>query len=64
MSYSKLNNLFPEKKCKKCGNIFIAAPMHRFREGRAFYCSWTCFLHRHDTHKKSTLITKGNQEND
>ena len=42
------NQLIPEKRCRKCHKKFIAAPEHRYREGSAFYCSWTCYLHRHD----------------
>lgn len=37
-----------EKKCKKCGKRFIAAPMHIYKEGGKYYCSWTCYLHRKD----------------
>ena len=45
ITYSKT---FREKKCKKCGKIFYAAPEHRYREKSRFYCSWTCFLRRND----------------
>ena len=51
MSISKTlnyNQLIPEKRCRKCKKMFIAAPEHIYREGSAFYCSWTCYLHRHD----------------
>ena len=51
MSISKTlnyNQLIPEKRCRKCHKKFIAAPEHRYREGSAFYCSWHCYLHRHD----------------
>lgn len=41
--------ILPEKKCKKCGKYFIAAPQHIYRKGSLFYCSWTCYLHRNDT---------------
>lgn len=37
-----------EKKCKKCGKEFIAAPEHIYHEGTKYYCSWTCYLHRND----------------
>lgn len=42
------DQIIPEKKCKKCGKIFVPAPMHRYREGSKYYCSWTCYLHRKD----------------
>lgn len=35
-----------EKKCPKCGKMFIPAPMHSLRDVNGFYCSCTCFLHR------------------
>ena len=43
---------FPEKKCKKCGKIFIPAPMHVYHVGSKYYCSWPCYLHRDDTEVK------------
>ncbi len=51
MSVSKTlnyNQLIPEKRCRKCHKKFIDAPEHRYREGSAYYCSWHCYLHRHD----------------
>lgn len=35
-----------EVKCQKCGKMFIPAPLHRFRDEKGFYCSWTCYNHR------------------
>lgn len=52
MSISKTltyNQIIPTKTCRKCKKKFIAAPEHRFREKGAWYCSWTCYNHRHDT---------------
>ena len=49
-----MDQLFPEKKCKKCGKNFIPAPMHRYKDGSKYYCSWTCYLHR-----KDNATTKG-----
>lgn len=52
MEKMKLSLILPEKKCKKCGKLFIAAPEHIYRDGRnrsRWYCSWTCYLHRQDT---------------
>ena len=43
-----LNQIIPEKKCRKCGKKFIPAPEHRYREYSKFYCSWTCYNHRND----------------
>lgn len=52
MSEVHLNQLLPEKKCKKCGKLFIPAPMHIYKENSKYYCSWTCYLHRKDTEGK------------
>lgn len=46
------NQILPEKKCRKCGRIFIPAPMHIYKDGSRYYCSWTCYLHRNDTEVK------------
>ena len=43
-----LNQIIPEKKCRKCGKKFIPAPMHAYREGSKYYCSWHCYNHRND----------------
>lgn len=48
MSKSTLSQVFPEKKCKKCGKTFIAAPEHQYRFEGSWFCSWTCYLHRND----------------
>lgn len=53
MGKLSLDVLLREKKCKKCGKLFIAAPEHRYREGSKFYCSWTCYLHRNDKVEKT-----------
>ena len=34
--------------CEKCGQVFIVAPMHRFKVGSKYYCKWTCYNHRND----------------
>ncbi len=49
---AKSNSFFPEKKCKKCGKIFIPAPLHKYKDGSKYYCSWTCYLHRNDQEAK------------
>ena len=49
VNYEKV---IPEKKCRKCGKSFIAAPQHIYRDGSKFYCSWTCYLHRKDREVK------------
>jgi hypothetical protein len=43
-----LNVIIKEKKCAKCGKNFIVAVEHRYKEGGKYYCSWTCYNHRHD----------------
>lgn len=40
--------------CKKCGQTFIPAPMHIFKEHGKYYCKWTCYDHRHDKTKEGT----------
>ena len=35
-----------EVSCRKCGKMFIPAPMHSLRDAKGLYCSCTCFLHR------------------
>ena len=45
-------NIIPEKRCKKCGKYFIAAPLHIYKEYGKYYCSWTCYLHRKDREVK------------
>lgn len=52
MAKNTLNYILPEKKCRKCGKKFIAAPEHVYRDRRSWYCSWTCYLHRKDTEAK------------
>jgi hypothetical protein len=52
MSVSKhlnFNQIIKEKRCKKCKKKFIAAPQHVYKENGSYYCSWTCYNHRHDT---------------
>ena len=39
--------------CPKCRKVFIPAPQHVFRDGRGFYCSWTCYNHRTPQTRKS-----------
>lgn len=37
-----------EKKCRKCGKNFVPAAEHIYKDGSAYFCGWTCFLHRKD----------------
>ena len=60
MAKATLDTIIKEKKCAKCGKRFIVAIEHRYREGAKFYCSWTCYNHRHDketTPKENFLKT-------
>lgn len=41
-------NNYHERKCAKCGKLFIAAPFHVFRSNSKWYCKWTCYNHRND----------------
>ena len=47
-----LNIVLREKQCKKCGKKFIPAVEHIYREVSKYYCSWTCYNHRHDEEGK------------
>lgn len=38
--------------CERCGQMFIVAPMHRFKVGSKYYCKWTCYNHRNDEQKE------------
>ncbi len=40
--------------CEKCGQVFILAPMHRFKKGTKYYCGRTCWNHRKDKTKEET----------
>lgn len=40
-----------EMICPICGKRFIRSPKHLYKDGKACYCSWTCFMHRHETTK-------------
>ena len=37
-----------EKKCHKCGKVFIPGAEHIYRDHNKWYCKWTCYLHRKD----------------
>lgn len=48
--------------CKKCGQIFIPAPMHVFKDGKHWYCKWSCYNHRHDDlTEKEEIANEGNE---
>ena len=47
-----------EVSCRKCGKMFIPAPMHSLKDGYGFYCSCTCFLHR----EMSKVSLRGNRK--
>lgn len=46
-----------EYSCVLCGQIFIPAPEHIYKDHRGKYCSWRCFNHRND-HKKKAYNAK------
>ena len=48
-----------EMICPKCKKLFIPAPLHRYRDEKGFYCSWTCYNHRD---QKNTLRGKKPQK--
>lgn len=41
-----------EKKCAKCGKVFLAAPEHIYKHGSKWYCTWKCFNHKDDDKRK------------
>lgn len=46
---SPFESLFNERTCARCGKRFIAQIEHIFKKNGMWYCSWTCYNHRHDT---------------
>ena len=44
-----------ERKCKKCGKNFVVAVEHIYKEHGKYYCSWTCYNHRHDEEEKGVI---------
>lgn len=49
---------FVEKRCAKCGKIFIAAPFHIYKDNGEYYCKWTCYNHREDGKANNRKIRK------
>ena len=41
-----------EMFCAKCGKNFIPAPEHLYRNGKGWYCSYTCWIRSEDEKKK------------
>lgn len=39
---------FKMVKCKRCGKEFLPAPLHVYKDGSKYYCTWTCYNHRKD----------------
>lgn len=37
-----------ERKCSKCGKVFVPAPLNIYKKNGKVYCSWTCYNHRND----------------
>ena len=37
--------------CPVCGRLFIRSPKHLYKDGKRCFCSWNCFVHRHETKK-------------
>ena len=37
-----------ERRCARCGKIFIPAYYHAYKEYGKVYCSWSCYNHRHE----------------
>lgn len=47
--------------CPKCGQEFIVAAQHRYKAGKKYYCTWTCFNHRNDPNAKEVINNEGNK---
>ena len=45
-----------EKNCPVCGKHFVRAAKHLYKEGKACYCSWSCFNHRDDDAVKPRAV--------
>lgn len=41
-------NPFKEKRCAKCGKLFVPTYNHVFTERGKFWCKWSCWNHRKD----------------
>lgn len=37
-----------DRKCHKCGKLFIPGAEHIYKDHSKWYCCWTCYLHRKD----------------
>lgn len=48
--YDGLSPTLKERKCGKCGKVFIPTYRYAYVDigRRRWYCSWTCFNHRKD----------------
>ncbi len=33
-----------ERKCARCGRIFIVAPFHAYKDGVRLYCTYSCYM--------------------
>lgn len=64
MPRPKLGYIIREEKCKKCGKNFIVQYGHIYKENRKYYCSWTCYNHRHDkeTTPKENYFENGSEK--
>lgn len=60
--FDNVRDYIIDRKCDKCGKNFIPAPYHVYVDGAKAYCSWTCYIHRHDKpRRKYTRTTDRNK---
>lgn len=32
-----------ERRCSRCGRIFVPAPYHIYKKAEKVFCSWSCY---------------------
>lgn len=61
--YDALKGIW-EKKCARCGKIFISAPQHMYRYDGKWFCSYTCYDRHLDDVESKAKKGKGGKKND
>ena len=44
-----------EYDCPICRRHFVRAPKHLYKDGKNYFCSWTCYMHRNDEMKRRAV---------
>jgi hypothetical protein len=51
------------RKCKRCGKVFVPAPLHKYRIDTNWFCSYTCHLHESEERNSRRKKTHGSIKN-